>query len=447
MQNNINKTHIEKINMRKEINKYLKNWFWFAFCVIICGVAGYFYLRYTTPQYIAKTQIILKDESSKNSESIIFKDLGIMSNAGTKSIENNLGILRSRRLMNEVVRSLNLHIQYFIEGKVNDIEVYDNVPFSMHVIGFEEHILKRNGGGRLEVWKTSNNIYKIKDLKSGKIKQGEPGSTIDIGFAKIIISSNENNENYKGKTIVQFSEINKIAANYRNKITFTQTDENSLLIGIEIIDPVKEKARDILDQLVMEFNRSAIEDKNLIAGNTFDFINEELDSVETGKKIFKQQNQLTDIHAESQMFIQNASDYNKKRQEIGTQLELTKAMLEYMSSNPNGDLLPSNLGLSEGGVNDQIDEYNSLILDRNRLLAGSSEKNPMVVKLNSELNQIKGNVVQSLNRTRSNLLIAQEDIQRQASSIGSKIYAVPKKELQYRGIERQQNINRTNGSV
>ncbi|WP_037319669.1 polysaccharide biosynthesis tyrosine autokinase [Salegentibacter sp. Hel_I_6] len=450
MENNINKAHMDRINMRKEITKYLKKWPWFILCIIICCAAGYIYLRYTTPQYIAKTQIILKDDSSKNSESVIFKDLGIMSTAGTKSIENDLGILRSRRLMNEVVRSLNLYIQYYIEGEFNDIELYENVPFSIHVMGFDENLLKQNGGGRFEIWRSSNKIYKIKNLQTGTIKEEEPGNTIDLGFAQIIIRPMESNRGYEGKTIVQFSEINKIAANYRNKINFTQADENSLLIGIELSDPVKEKARDILDQLIMEFNRSAIEDKNLIAGNTFDFINErlaiineELDSVETGKKIFKQQNQLTDIHAESQMFIQNASDYNKKRQEIGTQLELSNAMLEYISSKSDRNLLPSNLGLSEGGVNDQIDEYNSLILDRNRLLAGSSEKNPMVVKYNSQIDQIKANVVQSLNQARSNLLISQEDIQRQASSIGSKIYSVPTKELQYRGIERQQSIKET----
>ena len=102
-------------------------------------------------------------------------------------------------------------------------------------------------------------------------------------------------------------------------------------MDLDLNDPVREKAQNILDQLILEYNREAIEDKNLVARNTANFIderlkiiNEELDSVETGKEKFKKNNQLTDIKAESELIIENASDYNKKQQEVGTQLELGK---------------------------------------------------------------------------------------------------------------------------
>lgn len=447
-----NSTHLDKINIRKEIAKYFNSWPWFVVCISICVTMGYLYLRYTTPIYSARTKIILKDEDSKNSESLIFSDLGVLSGSSTQKIENELGILRSRRLMNEVVKSLNLHTQYFIEGQINTIELYENLPFSLHIMRFDDKHLKKLGGAKFEIWKSNNGQFKIKNLSNGYIKTINSDNSVDLGFANVIIRNSENKNDlaFSGSTIVKFSSIEKIASNYRNKINVIQAEKNSNLIELELTDPIKERARDVLDQLILEFNRSSIEDKNLIAGNTSNFINErlaiineELDSVETGKKNFKQQNLLTDIHAESQMYIQNASDYNEKKQEIGTQLELTNAMLEYLSSNAKGDLLPSNLGLREGGVSEQIDEYNTMVLQRNRLLAGSSEKNPIVIQLNNQIGQIKGNVVQSLKRTRSNLLISQEDIRRQSSSIGSKIYAVPTKELQYRGIERQQNIKET----
>lgn len=447
-----NTAHLEKINIRKEIAKYLRNWPWFVVCVIIFVTMGYVYLRYTTPLYSARTKIILKDENAKNSESVIFSDLGILNGSTTQNIENELGILRSKRLMNEVVKSLNLHIQYFIKGQFNAVEIYENLPFSLHVMRFDEKLLKQMGGARFEVWISDNNQIRIKNLTNGHTRIIKSDESVDLGFASIIIrlKDKKSNASFSASTIVHFSGIESVASNFRNKITVIQAEKNSNLVELELTDPIKERARDVLDQLILEYNRSAIEDKNLIAGNTSNFINErlaiineELDSVETGKKNFKQQNLMTDIHAESQMYIQNASDYNKRKQEIGTQLELTNAMLEYLSSNSRGDLLPTNLGLAEGGVNDQIDAYNSIVLQRNKILAGSSDKNPVIIQLNNQINQIKENVVQSLNTTRSNLLISQEEIRRQASSIGSKIYAVPTKELQYRGIERQQNIKET----
>lgn len=442
--------HFDKINMRKEIGQYLKNWPWFLLCLIFSLALGFLYLRYTTPQYSAKTTVILKDESSKGPESTIYADLNLLSGSGTNNIENEIGILRSRRLMYNVVKSLNIHIQYFIEGRFKAIEVYENSPVLIQVLQLDEKELKNAGGAELEITDTGNNIFRVFHVNKDKVYKVDGGTSFNIGFANLVIKPGNSEDNFSGKTIVKISEIEKMASHYRSQIGFIQEEKSSNFIELELSDPIKEKARDILDQLVLEFNRSAIEDKNLIAGNTANFINErlsiingELDSVETGKEVFKEQNQLTDIQAESQMFLQNASDYNRKRQEVGTQLELANAMLEYISTNKNNDLLPSNLGLSDGGVTGQIDEYNDLVLQRNRLLAGSSEKNPIVIKLNNQIDQIKGNVIQSLSGMRSNLQIGQEDLNRQASSIGSKIFAVPSKERQYRGIERQQNIKET----
>ncbi|HSM63485.1 MAG TPA: polysaccharide biosynthesis tyrosine autokinase, partial [Gillisia sp.] len=308
--------------------------------------------------------------------------------------------------------------------------------------------LKDLGSASFEIIKTGDN-FRITNLRNQTIFKVAPGNPVDLGFADVVLSANPvfGDINLSEPIIVKFSDAEKIAAQYRNKITLSQTSKSSGLLELELKDPVKEKARDILDQLVLEFNRSAIEDKNLIAGNTAKFINErlaiindELDSVETGKESFKEQNRLTDIQAESQMYIQNASEYNKRMQEVGTQLELSKAMLEYIKSNPQTDLLPTNLGIEEAGVNQQINDYNALVLERNRILRGSSDKNPVVIRYNSQIDQIKGNIVQSLQGMRTNLRIGQEDLNRQASSIGSQIFAIPSKERQFRGIERQQNI-------
>src|SRR5690606_4912637 len=185
---------------------------------------------------------------------------------------------------------------------------------------------------------------------------------------------------------------------------------------------VRKKSEDLLDQLVLEYNREAIEDKNLVAMNTADFIrerlvliNEELDSVETGKVRFKESNNLTDIEAESQIFMATASETKQRQQEIGTQLELADAMLGYINSSRPSDLLPANLGIEEGAVNTQIATYNELVLERNKVLRGATEDNPVVIRLNTQIEELKGNVVQSLRQMRSNLQIAERNLDREAA--------------------------------
>jgi capsular exopolysaccharide synthesis family protein len=410
---------------------------------------GYLYLRYSTPIYEARASIIINEENSKNAgpELSGYADLTMLTNLATKSIENEIAILRSRQLMDKVVTALDLHIQYFQWNNVRDEEIYEDLPFSFNVLNLNEEELKELGGAKFKVVSDGKENLKILNVESDRTIKTVWGAPIDLGFANVVIRKIPGKNGNLNETTIIFAIPEKVASHYRKKIILNQIDRNSNVIELVLQDPVQKKAQDIIDQLILEFNRDAIDGKNLIAGNTANFINErlniindELEIVETGKEEFKENNRLTDIQAESQMFIENASEYNKRRQEVGTQMELANAMLEYLSSSLESELLPANLGIEEGGVNMLIGEYNNLVLERNRILGGSTEKNPVIIKLNNRIDQIKANVFQSLKRMRTNLEIAQADLDRQSSSIGSKILAVPSQERQYRGIERQQSI-------
>ena len=438
----------KKVSLRDEIGKFLKYWPWFLICVMVTVGAGYTYLRYTTPIYSASATIIINEENANGSgsEMSAYENLGFISGLSTNSLEKELAILRSRRLMKDVVKTLNIHIRYFMEGNIREIEVYKNHPFNLKVLKFDDDKLKSLGGAKYAFRPIKDSYFSVRNLKNEKSFIAKAGVPFSLDFAEVVLVTNSNFKELPEITI-KFSNIEKEAIKYRNKVQLIQGGKSSNVIELALQDPVKQKAKEIIDQLIYEFNRDAIDDKNLIARNTASFINDrldiinaELESVETGKEEFKEDNRLTDINAESQMFIQNASEYNRKLQEVGTQMELSQAVLEYISSSSGSDLLPANLGIQEGGINQQINEYNDLILERNRILVSSTNENPVVVRLNNTLRQIKGNIVQGLQGMRTNLQISQGEMKRQAYSIGSRIMAVPSQEREYRGIERQQNI-------
>ena len=442
----------EEINLREELGKFFKYWPWFIFTVVLSVAAAVIYLKFSIPTYNTTASIIIKDgdSQSSSSEMAMFADMGLFNGMGTNSIENEIGILKSRRMMSNVTKALDLNITYFDDSGLNTEEVYSNTPYLVQVLKFDEELLSSMAsetGSTFKVEKTGSK-FQLKNTITEKIYEADSGRIIDLGFAEVLIQPNDNsNLKDKSEILVQFSTIDAVASAYRGSLQVNLTDDYSTLIELGLIDENRSKARDILDQLVMEYNREAIEDKNLVARNTAKFIderlsiiNEELDSVETGKEEFKEENSLTDIQAESSIIIENASEYNKRQAEVGTQLELANAMISYISNDQDYGLLPSNLGIKEEGVNQSIIEFNQLVLERNRILSGSTAKNPIVIRLNSQIDQIKANVLQSLERMRSNLRIAQKDLERQSAVIGSKIAAVPSKEREYRGIERQQNI-------
>ncbi|SHF46515.1 capsular exopolysaccharide family [Salegentibacter echinorum] len=444
----------EEIDLREELEKYLRFWPWFVIGVILCILAGIIYLKFSTAQYSTTASIIIKDEKSKGpaSQMEAFADMGFLGGMGAESIENEIGILKSKTLTTQAVKALNLNITYFQEGTLKDKELYENSPFEIQILQLDEERLgeriKEESGNTFRINPASEENFNLVNTETGESFKAKYGAPVNIGFADITVEKTgmqlETDDN---SVRVHFNPINGVVGKYRNAVQVNLTDKNSSLLELSLVDPVKEKAQDILDQLILEYNRQAIEDKNLIASNTAEFIderlaiiNQELDSVEVGKEEFKEANQLTNIEAESELFIENASEYKKRQQEVGTQLELANAMINYLKTGSNSDLLPANLGIEEAGVNDLIKEYNTLVLERNRILSGSTEKNPVVMRLSSQIEQMRANVLQSLQRMRSNFQIAQEDLDRQAAVIGSQISAVPAKERQYRGIERQQNI-------
>lgn len=449
-----NRPQEEEINLRDEVEKYLRYWPWFVIGVILSLLIGFIYLKYTTAEYSTTASIIIKDEKGKgpSSEMAAFADLGLLGGMGASSIENEIGILKSKTLMTQTIKALNLNITYFEEGAVKSKELYSKLPYEVMVIQLDEEILektiKEELGNSFYIVPKSEEKFQLVNTETGEIIEGKFGAPVNIGFATVTVEKTGISlEEDAGKVGVRFSPLESVVGKYREAVQINLTDKNSSLLELSLVDPVREKAQDILDQLILEYNQQAIQDKNLVATNTAEFIderlaiiNQELDSVEVGKEEFKEANQLTNIEAESEMFIENASDYKKRQQEVGTQLELANAMITYLETGSNSDLLPANLGIQETGVNELIGEYNTLVLERNRVLSGSTEENPVVLRLNSQIEQMRANVLQSLERMRNNFRIAQKDLDRQMAVIGSQISSVPSKERQYRGIERQQNI-------
>lgn len=446
----------EEINLREEIQKYLKYWPWFLVSVFVAVVLAFIYLKLSKPVYLTNATIIIKDEDTKSpatSGLSSFTDLGILEGLKTSSIENEIGLLKSKRMMTKTIKSLDLNIQYLNYDLFVTRELYVNSPFKLSILKLNERELAKSAEETENEFRISweeNNII-LRNNESDKKIEARFGEPLDIGFAEIVIRKDENYRPGEDIEPLEFGfrilPIESVVAYYQSQLIAELVDENSTLIRLGIEGVVPSKSQDVLDQLIVEYNKEAIIDKNLVASNTAEFINErlkiinfELDSVEIDKEAFKEQRELTDIQAESELFLENASDYKKKRQELTTQVQLASAMLDYLEEGNNSDLLPANLGLEGEGVNKQVSDYNQLVLERNRVLEASTVKNPVIVSLDQRIEQMRSVVKKSLQRLKSNLDISMKELNNEAKVIQSRISSVPSIERQYRGIDRQQQI-------
>ncbi len=438
----------EEIDLREELTNYLRHWPWFVAGVLIAVLAAFLYLRYSTPVYNTTATIIIKDEDKKGGGDLsAFADLGLLNGIGTNSIENEIGILKSRRLLNSVGKNMQLQVRYFEKGTVRTTELYDDRPFNIQLLDYKEE--KLQDLEPFEVTILNNTTFEISNEALDFSKKAAFGNPVELPFGGIILTPNfEAGRDKIDKTIlVSFGSLEGAVDSYRSRLQVNLTDKNSTLIELALQDAVRRKAQDILNRLIYQYNQEAIEDKNQVSLNTAEFIEErlaiissELDSVETGKQEFKTENRLTDIDAESQLFIENASEFRKEQLEVETQLELANTMINYLQTEGKDGLLPANLGFSESSLVSAIQAYNQMVLERNRVLSGSTELNPVVVNLNNQISDMKSSVMESLLNLRNSLKISQRDLSAREASINAQIAGVPSKEKQFRGILRQQNI-------
>jgi len=441
----------KQINNREKLEKYVYHWKWFVLGVIIAFFSAYFYLRYTPNQYLVTTTILIDD--SKNggglpSELSAFEDLGILTDA-KKSIENEIGILKSRSLMESVVKDLGVNISYFTKGRIHEIEVYKNdVPIRINFFSKDSIFYKTDTSFTVKVISPSKFIL-INGEKESSVEHVF-GETIATKFNKIIITpTNLKDLNINKKIKVQISPLKEVAKSLRKSISTELMDKNSSLIVLSLKAPIKLKAKDILNDLVRIYNKNAVDDKSKIGNNTNLFINErlvviekDLSNADKDVEIFKTTNKLTDISSEASLVVDTNAKIEMQIYNIKTQLKLADYVSDYLQNNSD-HLIPANLGLTDGTVSLNTENYNRLLLERNRILAGSSIKNPVIINLDNQLSQLKASILQGLINLKSSLNISLQDALSQKYRANSKIYDVPKQEKQYRDIERQQKIVET----
>ena len=442
----------QETTIREHVDAYLRKWPWILATIFIALFIALMYLRYTPSTYSATATVLIKNESSKSSSELAaFNDLGLVDMMNIVDFENEKIILSSKTLSERVVDELNLNILYFKEGKILDSEIYNNKPFKVKVTSSVEETGSPSGPLYIEPISTTQFSLRAESRENDGVYNF--GDIIDLGWGIILVTPNVESLK-KSEREDNFSEIrvsirgrDAVAAGIRSAIQVESMNDRSSVVKLTMVSTLPEKARAILDELIEQYNDDSMNDRNLVARNTANFIQgrlaiitNELDSVETGKVDYKEKNRLTNIEAESGIFLSNASETNKKQMDVETQIALVNTMMDYLKNSSATDLLPANLGVGQESFSGEVDRYNQLIMERNRLLQSSTTKNPLVVGLDQQIKEVRGNVLESMINAKRSLRISLGEINNEMANIGSEIYQIPAKEKDFRSISRQQEI-------
>ncbi|RXM50115.1 MULTISPECIES: GumC family protein [unclassified Chryseobacterium] len=440
----------KEINIQEIIKPYLRNWIWFIIVPIICLVATYFYLKFVTPIYNIQSSVLIKDAKKTpavGGEFGVLQDLSGFGGMGTNSIDNEMEIFKSKKLMYEVVKQNNLQTSIYAKSKLNDNELYkETSPIIIQVINEKDYSNKitpvaiKISGENIVL--TSDNFPEIKT----QFKK-----TISLPYANLLIIKNPLFNKSKAGDI---SDMHFTYSTLEGTVNYLQTilgvnliNKEATVINLSLNYANINKAKDIVNTLVTVYNNDAINDKNSESQKTKDFIDDrinliskELGQVENEKERFKAANQITDLKTEAQINLETSAGARAKQIELESQLELTNALIDFMGRQSNTQVLPSNVGLENTSASANISAYNQLVLERNRLLENATPQNPIIIDLNKQISSMRGSVMESLVKNRTGLQLAKNQYQGEQNIISSKITKIPAQEKMFRSIERQQQI-------
>lgn len=444
-------TQKDSVNLREILKPYFFKWYWFVLGVFITVIIGWFYLRYSMPIYETEATLLIKEVKKSSAgapEMSVISEIGGIGSMGTNSVDNEIEILKSKKLMMSIVKELSLETNIFSQGKIKEYELYHNqAPFIVRVISEKENgsypskeVIARVENGKI--------ILECEDFKKNIVT--DFNKTLKMPFGVIMFQKNPrfdvkywNGSYYR----LEFSSAINRTRDLLEMLTVELVKDEATVLKIVMNYPVPRKAEDILNRLAVNYNREAILDKNSEAQKTAEFIDgrvkligEELGRVENQKEDFKEKNNITDITSEAELSLKAAVDTRQTQLETESQLELVNSLSNYLNKQGSYQILPMNVGLEDSKTSAEIGTYNQLIAERNRLLESSTTLNPVVQDVTKQISGLRSSISESLNKSRVALQIRRNAILGEQNRLSGKISRVPIQEKLFRSIERQQTI-------
>ncbi len=451
-ENNISDSSFDNESLKKEVIKYLRYWRWIVLCLILSISICVIYVKYSSKIYQtnAKIKILKKKDSGLDLSGLVGSSpLFDMSKI---NLENEIQILKSRRITEKVIDNLNLTTYCYISQKFKDEEIFgDQIPFKVNWLNSETLNLRENPIDVFVFKSLDEQSFNISMLDKSYNKNFNYGQEINIDGYNFALHKNPTykKDEKEGENKIYFTYIKKqnIISQLLQQIKVEPVGERSEVLEIKISGQNTLKNEAILDDLIQKFNNDGINDDKDIALRTEEFITErlkvlvnELDTVETNLVDYKSDNNIADLDSGAEFVFQSFSAADQNNAKLQNQIEIAKYIKNDINSKSKYTLLPANVGLENDNTNALINKYNELIQERNKLLTSSTSQSPLLIVLSEELDSLFKNINTSLDNYVKSLEISIKNISNREQKFSNTIGAIPENEKMIRSIERQQIV-------
>lgn len=432
--------------IKTQIRSYLSYWYWFALGLVLACLGAYAYLRYTPKVYKSSAKIKVLNKT----KGLELPSAAFVFNRSNINLANEIEILKSYRIIEQVVKRLDLNLSYFQEGNVLTTEI-DRLPFQ---------ILKkvsdssRHDSGSYKILVTPKGYEVTRGNSQQRIVFPDFDTTKTPHQLPFELSYPERSRRTEitGTTyIVNLASIAGVTQGLKGGIAISILGKGSDILELSYTSQSRAKNERILDGLIAVFNEDGINDRQDVTRRTINFIDErflllakQLDSIELGIKDYKEKNDLISLESDAELGMSQRTASEQELFGLETQVMLSNLLGETLRApNPDTELLPANIGVTNASVNGLVTNYNALVLERDNLITSAGANNPSVVLVNAKLRDFKANMFASLTAYAKQLEASKQQLLRKNKKFASQVSSLPTKEKMLLEITRQLEIKQT----
>lgn len=442
----------ESVDIRRMLFKILRNWRWLLLSLFLTMLLAWLYNRYAEPQYRATASIMIRDEKKGGGELLenpLLAELNM--GGGGKLVDNEVEVLKSFDLMEEVVRNEQLFLDVRGEGSFTSRSVFGKeVPLIIRVANPDAISLPL----QWSIARQPNGKWELDYGSSTKKLSVTRGRWYSINGLQFQISDNPA---FKADTdstqlintyTLNLTPIKLAVFNYTTALNVQPASKTATIVNLSLTDYNNRRAQTALAALIHIYNQQALEDKNKVTANTLEFLNgrlaiieRDLQTVEGQVERFKSTNRITDVSAEAMQYLEQVKQVDIQKAEQQTQLSILESLEDNLKANQdNPKLVPSGSGIAEPSLAEMIQTHNRLVLERERQTERLGPKNPIPVDLGNQIANLRASLITNIGNLKQAYRINLNDITSKEAVLNARITNIPKIQKDLVQIQRDQSV-------
>lgn len=421
----------------KVVFRYLPYWPLFLLLFLLAGAGGWLYLRFQTPLYESTARLEIKDEKKGTQSTKTLEDLNAISTK--KIIENEIEVLQSRTLLNNVIRNLRLYAPVFEKGKFRTQPAYLTSPV----------VVEAETPDKIQRAEKIDFTYD-KDRKAVTVN----GSRYPLGaWARLpqgtvrFLPNPRLAENTTEQLSFSLSPVKDVATSLLGRLSVKAPNKQASILNLSLKDEVPERGEDILNELILDYNKAIITDKNVLATNTLAFVDErlkgverELDSIEHKTQQYKANRGAINISEQGRLYLQNVSNNDQKLADINMQLAALGQVENYVQTKDGqGGVVPSTLGV-DPLLSQLLNKLYTTEIEYESLKKTTGEGNPQMLALAKQIESMRPSLLENIRTQKQSLLASRNNLSATNGGYNAMLQTLPQTERELIDIDREQSI-------